>query len=109
MGWRCGVGFGCRRKLLRRRVVLSLRVGRRRIVAPIGGVEEHLRIMLGGVIVLVAAVIGVGVAGRCAREGGERHFILALRRNRVGQADARAVIAVDVIAARVHAITVLLV
>jgi hypothetical protein len=51
-------------------------------------VKKNLRIVLGGVVVLVAAVVGIHAAGERSREAAERNGVLAGRqRSVVGQVD----------------------
>src|ERR1700747_2665460 len=73
-----------RRQLLQRRIGLRQRIGVGRVVAAIAGDEENLRVVLGGVIVLVAAVISIAASAERAREAGERYHILALCSGVVG-------------------------
>src|SRR5271165_6111672 len=75
-------------QLLQRGIVLGQRVGIGRVVAPVGRGEEHLRVVLGGVVVLVAAIVLVAAGSECTREAAERNRVLTLRQDRiVGQVD----------------------
>src|SRR5437763_15737936 len=79
-----------RRQLLQRRVILGRGIAGRGIVSAIGAAEENLWIVLGCVVVLVAAVILVGAAGEGAVEAAERNGVLAFRQRSVaGQVDVR--------------------
>src|SRR5215472_5351873 len=71
------------RQLLQGRVELGLRIGWRVIVSAIRAAEEYFRVVLGGVIILVAAIVLVRSAGKGAGRAAERYGILALRQRLV--------------------------
>src|SRR5262249_32663346 len=73
-----------RLQLLQRRIVVGGRVGRGKVVPAVGIREERRRIVLHGVVVLLAAVVGVGDGGVSARAVDDRRNPLALRENIAG-------------------------
>src|SRR4029077_19255988 len=75
-------------QLLQRRVVLGQWIRRSKIWNAVDGAvgvtEKYLRIMLGGIVVLVGAVIGIEISrGKESRNAAERYCPLILRQGNV--------------------------
>ena len=72
-------------QLLQRSILWRQRIGRGRIVAAVGVCEEHLGIVLGGVVKLRGAVELIDAGDKVSGEALERNGPLILRQDNVGQ------------------------
>jgi hypothetical protein len=73
------------KQLLQRSIVLGQRIGGRRIVAAVAVREEHLRIVLGGVVELRRAVELIDPGGKVSGEARQRNRPLIPRQDDIGQ------------------------
>ena len=73
------------KQLLQRSIVVGQRIGGRRIVATVAVREEHLRIVLGGVVELRRTVELIDAGDKVSEEAGERNRPQRLRQDNIGQ------------------------
>src|SRR5262245_46581418 len=77
LGYRVAREIGC--QLLQGSIILGERVRWGIVVAAIGAAEKNLGIMLGRIVILIAAVVLIGSAGESTGKTAERHRVLTFQ------------------------------